>query len=71
MSGCSAATLADDLGGPSALVQAHVQAGRGARRAGSGLDEITDPVDQPQALAIQQIMRREPVFQGACLVSRS
>jgi hypothetical protein len=31
-------------------VQAHVQAGGGARLAGSGLDKVTDLVDQPQAV---------------------
>jgi hypothetical protein len=38
-----------------------VQAGSGARPPGSGLDEITDLVDQPQAVAVQQLIRREPV----------
>jgi hypothetical protein len=48
---------------PSALgpVQAHVQAGGGAGLAGSGLDKITNLVDQPKAVTAQQLIRGGPV----------
>src|SRR5689334_23459880 len=42
-------------------VQAHVQADGGARLAGSGLDKVTDLVDEPQAVAAQQFIGRGPV----------
>jgi hypothetical protein len=38
-----------------------MQAGGGARLAGSGLDKITNLVDQPQAVTAEQLI-------GACLV---
>src|SRR5690242_18786024 len=41
--------------------QAHVQAGRGACLAGSGLDKITDLVDEPEAVAAQQLIGRGAV----------
>ena len=40
---------------------AHVQAGDGTRVTGSGLDKITDLVDQPEALTAQFLVGREPV----------
>jgi hypothetical protein len=42
-------------------MQAHVQAGGGTCPAGSGLDKITDLVDQPKALTAQQLIGRGPV----------
>ena len=42
-------------------VQAHVQADGCARLAGSGLDKITHLVDEPQAVAAQQLIGRGPV----------
>ena len=42
-------------------LQAHVQAGGGARGAGSGLDKITDLVDHPQAVAALQAIGGGPV----------
>ena len=42
-------------------VQAHVQADGGACLAGSGLDKITHLVDEPEAVAAQQLIGRGPV----------
>jgi hypothetical protein len=43
------------------LVQAHVQAGRGACSAGSGLDKVTDLVDQPEPVAARQLIGADVV----------
>ena len=42
-------------------VQAHVQADGGASLAGSGLDNITHLVDEPEAVAAHQLIGRGPV----------
>lgn len=43
------------------LAQAHVQAGNGARRARSGLDEIAELVDQPKSLTAEHQFGPSPV----------
>ena len=42
-------------------VQAHVQAGGGACLAGSGLDKVTDLVDQPEAITARSLLRAAAV----------